>query len=314
MRRIAALLLVLLVSRCALAADEALRVRADISASSLNVAQRATLHVVCEIAQGWTLVAHPFDKLGVDDPLGPLLVASRPRATPARFESGWTTWEWTIELTPDLPESGQIPALRFKAELIEGDRFAIKRTEPIPVVIESLLEQAVSQWDPTTLRPALEPLPEPEESRTALVVSLGVVAIVGAGALALVFVGGRKRDPERERARLLESCRSQVMAIDADAPVAEVASVAHASVRTAMAEVAGPRALAATGESLGPLLRRDVGLSPVDAALVCDFFASVDLALYTDHGAGHDQSERLRGDALRVITSVGLAAASGVSR
>jgi hypothetical protein len=201
MIRAVSLVLALLVSVSAFAEDDAMRVRASLTTNSMNVAQRTTLRVVCEVAQGWTLVDHPFDSMGVDDSLGDLNVVARPRATPARIESGWTTTEWIIELAPGLPVTGTIPALRFKAELLDGDRFTIKRTEPIPIVVESLLAKQNPDWEPTALRPALEPLQEPEESNMALVVSIGAVAIRCEPALAVWIRTSRRRKGSTRRLR-----------------------------------------------------------------------------------------------------------------
>ena len=295
------LLAALVVTAPALAEGEPLSVRAEVEAHALNVAQQTTLTVTCQVAQGWALVDDPFGEMAVGDSLGPLQVASAPLAEPARFASGRTAWTWTVELTPVLPATGEISALRFKAQMIDGDRFTIERTEPIPIVVESLLESENPDWDPMALRPALEPLPEPVESNAALYFSIGTLVLVGVGATALTLVSRRRRDPVRIRLRRLEGYRSALLAIDGDAPVAVVAEAAQAPLRKAMAEVAGPRALAATGAEFGSLLSRDVGLSPEDSALVCDFFARIDAALYTDGAVDPGSPGCLRDDALRAF-------------
>lgn len=291
------------------AADEPLRVSAELSANTLNVTQRSTLTVTAEVAEGWTLVDQPFGTIAADSPLGPLHAVGAAISGPARFGSGWTTMTWRLELAPALPETGEVPALRFKAKEVGGDRIAIARTEPIPVVVESLLGGEPEGWDPTALRPALEPLPEPVRPNIALIVSVGLLAFVGAGALAATLVSRRRGEPKRARARLFESCKGALRSMDAGAPIAEVAGVAQREVRRAMAEVAGPRALAATGDGLAPMLRKGVGLSATDAALVCDLFSRIDSALYA--GAGEERAGALRDDAITAVECVRLAAAAG---
>jgi hypothetical protein len=71
-----------------------------------------------------------------------------------------------------------------------------------------------------------------------------------------------------------------------------------------MSESAGPKALAVTGESLGPLLRHGVGLNATDASLICDFFARVDGVLYPDGDSDSAQAGDLRADALRAVKSI----------
>lgn len=313
MIRLAITLVALLAAAPVRAGDDPLRVRAELSANTLNVTQRTVLTVVCDVADGWTLVDQPFESMGVDETLGPLRVVSAPRMAPARYANGLTTWSWKAELAPGLPETGEIPALRFKAEQIGGDRFTIARTDPIPVTVESLLESEPTDWDPTALREPLEPLPARSESHTALYVSVGALVLLGAGALTLTQLERRRRDPNRVRARRLDAIRDGLQAIDTHAPVAEVAQAAHAAVRAAMSEVAGPRALAATGADLVPLLRDGVGLNPTDAALVADFFSRVDPALFAGGTIDPDQAGPLRDDALRAIGSIRLAAGEGMT-
>lgn len=308
-RTVAILLTVLILAPSVRADDEPLRVRASVSVNSMNVTQRATLTVHAEVAEGWMLVDLPFGRLGAGEEFGPLTVASSPRSTPARIVDGVTTRTWTIDLAPNLPASGKLPALRFKAVEIGGDKFTIERTAPIPVVVESVLEAGPPEgWDPTALRPALAPLPEPEESNAALLAPLLVVGGVVAVVVVLTIAGKRRSDPARDRRRLLEACREAARRLDADAPTREVAASAQAVIRRALGAVAGPRALAVTGEALPALLRRDVGLSPMDAALVCDVLARADEAMYRAEENAVDPAV-LRDDAVRAVDSVRLASA-----
>lgn len=308
-RTITILLAVLTMAPMVRADDEPLRVRSSISVNSMNVTQRATLTVHAEVAEGWMLVDLPFGRLGVGEDFGPLIIAASPRSTPARIVDGVTTRTWTIDLAPNLPASGELPALRFKAVEIEGDRFTIERTAPIPVVVESVMQAEMPEgWDPTALRPALAPLPEPEESNTSLLVSIG-----GAGALVVAIVlvvvaRLRRSNAARDRSRLLDACREAARQLDAGAPTREVAASAHAVIRRALSAVAGPRALAVTGEALPGLLRREVGLSPMDAAMVCDLLLRADEAMYREEEAAVDPAA-LRDDAVRAVDSVRLAAA-----
>lgn len=288
--------------------DGPLRVSAALDISSLNVTQRTTLTVTARVAQGWALVDCPIDGLAPDGAMGPLHVVSAPMTKPSAFSSGWTTTTWTIELAPDLPGSGEIPALRFKAQAVGGDAIAIERTAPIPVSVESLLGGASPDWDPTALRPALEPLPEPEEPNIALYASLGALLVIGAGALALTLVSRRRVDPRRARLKRLDARRAMVQSIDASAPVAEVAEVAHRAVREALAECAGPTALAALGAELPGMLRGGAGLSATDAALVCDFLARAESARFDAGRPDPVDAGALRADAVRAIESVRLAA------
>jgi hypothetical protein len=301
----------LLLAGAVRADDGPLRVRAEVSAGTLNVTQRSTLTVTAEVAEGWILVDQPFGTIAADSPLGPLRAVGAAVSSPARFGSGWTTMTWRVELAPGLPETGEIPALRFKAREVGGERFAIARTGAIPVVVGSLLGSEPEGWDPTALRPALAPLPEPVKPNIALLVGVGLIAFVGAGALAAMLVGRRRGEAWRSRARVLDSCRDELRSLDAGAPIAEVAGGAQRAVRRALAEVAGPRALAATGDGLAPMLRQGVGLSPSDAALVCDLFSRIDSALYTGSGEEQAQAGSLRDDALTAVGCVRLAAAGG---
>ena len=74
------ILKMVLIAAPTLAQDEPLRVRAELSAHTLNVTQRATLEVSAEIAEGWVLVSDPFGSMQRDDEVGPMLVASPPRS------------------------------------------------------------------------------------------------------------------------------------------------------------------------------------------------------------------------------------------
>jgi len=308
-RRLFILLLLLVLAPVVLADTEPLRVEATLSRSSMNVTQRAALTVRADTAPGWTLVDLPFADLAAGESLGPLMIAEAPRSAPARVEDGRTRWSWTVELAPDLPAVGEVPALRFKAIEIGGDRLTIERTAPIPVVVESLMDSRAAGWDPTALRPALESLPEPEQSNAALVVSLGVLGVVLIGAALLTWAGRRKEDAVRARRRMLNECREHARALSPTAPVREVAAAAQSIVRRALAAVAGPTALAVTGEQLAPMLRQGAGLSPTDAALVSDLLRRADLAIYQQEPDHTEDPAALRDDAVRAVESVRLAAA-----
>jgi len=162
------------------------------------------------------------------------------------------------------------------------------------------------------LRPPLDPIPEPEQSNAALFVSAGALAVLIAGAALLTLIGKRRRDPERLRARRFNAYIAHVRAIDPVAPIDAVSQESHQVVRQAMAEIAGPRALAASGADLPALLRKGVGLSPTDAAMVCDYFARVDAAMYAGGPATPEDASQLLADAQRAIESVRLASQAGV--
>ncbi len=254
-----------------------------------------TIEIETTIAPGYVLEEPDYEDVFIGFEL-----ESVTEGPPTTGVNGGTKRVRTIVLEPDLPGEAAIPSLRFVYRKAgERDAAGRVRTERVPVVIDTLLEDGWMDQEPDVgaLRDVADPR-EPERAPIALLLSVALLLLVsGVGLLA--WVRFKRIDPMRELTRWFEAIETRLDQATREHEGGTLSDLgafdsADNALRDALArrDNADPHALSIDELFAGPLLTS--GLSTDERVLMRQTLQACETARY----AGVEESSLPARDAL----------------